>query len=296
LFPTLIHRSAATGFALVLLGVAFPSGAHSGADEPLQIRVMDGGWGNARTRDIERVLQSAARELRTYFPHRGPDRILVKHVPGNPRVLYERGPQGEYVVHLSATDRRWAEYAYQFAHELCHVLARYELRPSSGTSSHQWFEEALCETASLFVLRRLATAWESEPPYPHWHDYAPAFREFALALMDEPHRRAAEEPLARWYRAHREALARDPYLRPQNELIATRLLVLFEEQPGGWGALDCLNAVAAREAPSLGAYLQGWHRAAPSEHRAFLQKLLALFGVAAGRDDRAGAPGSTQQL
>lgn len=303
LSPTLSHRSAAAGIARALLGLAVAGGALAGTpDEPgppteqIQIRVMDGGWGNARPRDIERVLQSTARELRAYFSQRGADGILVKHVPGNPKVLYERGPRGEYIVHLSATDRRWGEYAYQFAHELCHVLARYELRPSSGTLSHQWFEEALCETASLFVLRRLATNWESEPPYPHWRDYAPAFREYAQALMDEPHRHAADEPLVRWYAAHRVALSRDPYLRSNNELAATRLLALFEAQPGGWAVLDSLNAGAAREALSFSAYLRRWYGAAPAEHRAFLGQVLALFGIAAVGGDRGDAPVSAQQL
>lgn len=275
----------ATLTVFALLGAPAARAEHSDAKpgDPalsrLAIRVVEGDWGRASPADIERVLDSAARELGVYFPHRDADRILVKHVPGNPRVLYERGPQGEYLVHLSARDRRWAEYAYQFAHELCHVLARYELRPTSGVLSHQWFEEALCETASLFVLRRLAVRWSSEPPYPHWRDYAPAFREYAEALLAEPHRHAAAEPLAQWYAARRTALARDPYLRSQNELVAARLLALFEAQPGGWGALDSLNAETLREALSLGEYLRGWHRAASGEHRAFLERVLALFGV-----------------
>jgi hypothetical protein len=245
-----------------------------------QIRVIEGGWGNARASDIEQVLRSAARELLQYFPQRT-DRFLVKHVQGNPRVLYERGPQGEYVVHLSATDRRWAQYAYQFSHELCHVLARYELRPAMGTLSYQWFEEALCETASLFVLRRLAVTWDVDPPYPHWREYAPAFGDYAHALLAEPHRQAPDEPLAVWYVARRETLANDPYLRSQNEVVATRLLPLFEAQPNAWAVLDCLNTRAMRHAHDLNEYLRSWHQAARSEHCPFLAQLLALFGVSA---------------
>ena len=72
---------------------------------------------------------------------------------------------------------------------------------------HQWFEEALCEAVSLFTLKQLASSWEHSPPYPHWKDYAPAFREYAERLLGEKHRRLPlDKSVAEWYAENREML------------------------------------------------------------------------------------------
>lgn len=244
----------------------------------LSIQVADGDWGNARRADVEQVLMSAAHELQVFFPNRSGDTIRVEHADRAPKVLYERGANGEYVILLTASGRRWAEYAYEFGHELCHIYANYQLRQNTAAAVHQWFEESLCETASLFVLHRMAASWETHPPYAQWRDYAPAFAEYAQALLGEPHRHG-ETVLGPWYAQHAAMLSRNPYSRQDNEYCATRLLGLFESQPEGWGALQYLNTPTAAEL-SFRSYLQHWHDATPAVQRPFLAKLLALFGVA----------------
>ena len=54
--------------------------------------------------------------------------------------------------------------AYQFAHEFCHILCNFD----DDWKGNNWFEETMCETSSLFVLRRLSKEWEERPPYPAW--------------------------------------------------------------------------------------------------------------------------------
>ncbi|MCP6756902.1 hypothetical protein NL533_35270, partial [Klebsiella pneumoniae] len=79
----------------------------------------------------------------------------------------QRNDAREIVLKLDTSNTFWSQYAYQFAHEFCHVLCGYR-EDDPGT---QWFEETLCETASLFVLRAMAREWKTAPPYPHWKDY-----------------------------------------------------------------------------------------------------------------------------
>ena len=64
-----------------------------------------------------------------------------------PIVLFKRGPRGGSSL-LNTSDRYWCQYAFQFAHEIGHILCRYK----DGDSTNKWFEETLCETASLYAL------------------------------------------------------------------------------------------------------------------------------------------------
>jgi hypothetical protein len=246
----------------------------------LEIEVADGDWGSAAPADIRSVLHSTAAAL---LADGLPAPALIRVVPSaaGPRVLFERGPRGEYVVEISARDRRWARFAYQFGHELCHIVSHFEHKPAQGgrgIAPNQWFEEALCEAASIATLRRLATQWETDPPHPHWGAYAPAFLEFAEALASETHRTLPEGmSLAQWYEETAETLRDHPYHRNHNEAAAAALLPLFESTPGSWSSLDYLNRDAGAVPGSLAEYLAGWYRAAPERHRPFIETVAALI-------------------
>lgn len=242
------------------------------------IQIVDDEWRNASRAEVEQVLVSTARELRVFFPERNDDTIYVRQSGHVPVVLYERGPRGEYTIQLTARGRFWPAYAYEFAHELCHVYANFERRPNSALAPHQWFEESLCEAASLFVLRRMAVTWREEPPNAHWRVHAPAFREYAELLMSEPHRHG-NVALGPWFAKHAAMLAGDPYQRSANEYCANRLLELFEAQPQGWSSLQYLNTPTSASELNFNGYLRHWHGSAPAEQRPFLGKLLSLFGV-----------------
>jgi hypothetical protein len=254
------------------------------AQDRLSIRVTEGGWGNARPADIEAVLNSAARELFAHFPGRSLAPIVVSHSEGNPRVLYQRGPNGEYLMQLSAGNRRWSQYAYQFAHEFCHVLSNYDNKQFAGDTPiapNQWLEESLCEAASLFTLRSMANSWEAAPPYPQWRDYAPLLRDYAGQLAGEAHRHLAEgTDLSQWYRQHRDNLRGSAYLREYNEVLANVLASDLAAEPRHWTALAFLNADKSATIGDLGDYIESWSSATPEPQRAFVQKLAQLLGVA----------------
>ena len=178
-------------------------------------------------------------------------------------------------------DTRWDQFAYQFAHELCHVLADSEHRDreqEGAARSNQWFEEALCEVVSLFTLRRMAERWASAPPHAHWRGYAPAFREYLERLMAEPHRSlSGAGSLAKWYEGEHAALSRNPYLREKNELVSAVLFPLFERDPESLGSVAYLNADGAISTGSLGVYLEGWYLCCPDKYRNTVRQVMAIF-------------------
>lgn len=247
----------------------------------LSIRIDGGDWGGVRREEIETLLYAVADELLTQVPRKLSVPIVVSPTRRNPVVLYERGPGGEYRVQLHATGPRWHLYAYEFAHELCHILSNYDENAGADvTRYNQWFEEALCETASLYVLRSLAVRWEHEAPSAEWAVRATGFRLFAERLVSEGHRRLpSDQRLAHWLLDHEERLRKDPYLREKNELVANVLLPLFERYPGGWQAVGYLNRGGLEATASFDEYLAAWYAAAPMEHRRFIADVLGLLGV-----------------
>jgi hypothetical protein len=260
---------------------AFPSSASQlhPPQNPLEIRVQQQGWGSAQTEEIETLLQAVAMELLPFFPGRQLNPILVSHSHDNPIVLYDKGPGNEYRIQLCASNKRWPQYVYEFAHELCHVLSNYERHVAPGMSRHhQWFEESLCEAASLYTLRRISAAWSRAAPDAAWAEHAPSFGEFADRFFAEPHRKISSE-LPLWFAEHQRALSRNPYLRQYNEVVANLMLPLFERHPQSWGALGYLNLDAGGSAGGFPDYLRHWHQVVPAEHKSLVTEVMKLFGI-----------------
>ena len=253
--------------------------ARAQTDRPLDIRAApDGPW-NASLRDVGKVLDSAGGELWRHFPDRTLKPILVEP-KGGPIVLYRRGPEGEYRVRLNTGNTYWAQYAFQFSHEFCHILCNYR----EGGRSNKWFEESLCELASLFVLRRMSETWKVDPPYPNWRGFSSALSDYAKNRLDE-FPLPEGTTLAAWYREQAEELRKDPCQRPKNRVVAGVLLPLFEQHPEHWQAIEYLNVGPPSESDTFKQYLQHWHRHSPARHRPFVRQIAGEFGIALQADE-----------
>lgn len=250
----------------------------------IAVKVAPGNWGGADLADLQTLLAAVAEAFRGYVGEAWQEPVRIRVVPRNaPRVLYERGHDGEYLIQLSARGDRWFQYVYQFSHELCHIFSGFDHKERRGdevASGNQWFEESLCETAALYTLKRLAVAWEDDPPARLWTGYGPTLAAYAEFLQAQPHRRLpASRSLAAWYRDNRAELAADPYQREKNELMASALLPLFEQSPGSWRAIARLNADPASAAKDFPDFLADWYRACPAAEREPVRQTLALLGL-----------------
>ena len=148
----------------------------------IDISVLQCDWGDASRMDIQRLLQDTAshisREVRSAFY----GRIEVVRFPGskNPMTRFRVSAKDPFCIELSVRDRKWNQYAYQFAHEFCHVLSGYE---NLRDNPNNWFHESICELASLFTLRKMADRWLAAAPYPNWADYSPHLKNYAFNII-----------------------------------------------------------------------------------------------------------------
>jgi hypothetical protein len=252
-----------------LLLAAAPAQAASA----IQVRVANADWGEVDTARIATVLAATARELAPLFPGDAPVRVLVSPTEAAPMVLFQRTPRDEHHVLLRARGDNWAHYAYEFAHELGHVLTNYgrHARDPLGTR-HQWFEEALCEMLSVYALRRMAA---------HAPDASGApYAGFADMVLGEPHRREAHGmDLAAWLRDNETSLRADPYQRKRNEAMTTRLLEIFARE-SRLRALAYLNLGEAPVPATFRGYLEEWRDRTPEPMRPPVLEVAAAFGFA----------------
>ncbi|HTY02663.1 MAG TPA: hypothetical protein VMC81_02930 [Rhodocyclaceae bacterium] len=250
-------------------------GTETAMDGPT-IRVVGDGWGNARPDDIAAVLRSVADVLLPAPAPRPNLSIVVSHGPRAPMVLYERDADGAYRVMLHAHDDQWHLYVYEFAHEYCHILSNYDEYGADVSRRNQWFEESLCETASLFALNAAAARWQMEPPAPGLAGAERKLSWFRDLLMAEPHRRVPAEGVAAWLKDHEDKLRQDPYQRAMNELVATHMLPAFAVD-GGWSALRSLNRSPDDSACSLRELVDHWYRNADSIGKTSVARIRTLL-------------------
>lgn len=256
-------------FAFVMLLMASVATA-----APPAIRIVPGDWGSASIDDIHAVCNSAAVELWKHCAEDKPDPISVRNDQRGPMVIYGVGDSGERRVLLNTRDTYWSQYAFQFSHECCHILCNYR----DGNKDNLWFEESLCETASLFALRSMAETWKTNPPYDNWKDYAASLKKYAddrLQAIDK----VEGKSLQTWFAEHEAALRKNPTDRAKNQVVAARLLPLLEKDPSRWQALRSLNQGPADQPLTFAEYLRDWHRRVPEQHKTFVVEVGAIFEI-----------------
>ena len=198
--------------------------------------VVSGEWGVAQRTDIEKLLSDTASHINGLLRTPWAGEVHVKPAPVNDRTPRTLLPKTDpIVIQLTSQDRRWAQYAYQFAHEFCHVLSGYE---DLEGNPNNWFHETICELASVFTLRRMAERWSTHPPYPNWANYSKHFLEYAAARQK---RKEVQLPIGTtlpdWLSSRESGLRKDRYQRDKNGLVAYALLPAFEKFPFGWNAI-----------------------------------------------------------
>jgi len=241
----------------------------------MQIKVAETDWGEARIEDIQLLLEDVASQLLRHFESAPSGSILVSSQAGQefPQVLYRENSTQVYTVLLSVNNRLWSRFSYQFAHELCHIISGYErlrLRPN------QWFHEALCELASLFVLRQMSVTWQSFPPYSNWVGYAESLGSYAEEILVQPENSLPVGiSLQEWFAENEPYLRNDPYRRNLNSLVAAALLPIVEAQPHMWRSIQFMPDTDA----SFGDFLSQWFSRCPGPYKTFIAEIGDMFGV-----------------
>ena len=206
------------------------------------------------------------------------DEVLVWLTPGEiaglPRLIEivqdRRGPFAALArpdtpavtLHLNVRDDHWAQYVFQFAHELGHVLCNYR-RVDFRTNPYQWLEEACCGAIALFCLERMGRRARDDPGSVVHERGATLIRYAGDRRRDYARDGVVVDP-RRWLDRHAAELTAARGLVAPATALVTWLEERFHERPELVGSLRYLNLWSPAEVGSLGAHLHRWRdRAAP---------------------------------
>ncbi len=240
----------------------------------LRIKIVPGNWGKSELPDVYSVCLSAANTIWKNIDGKTIDPILIHNSKLGPIVFFQHGNNKEYLVHLNTKDRRWAQCAFQFAHEFCHIICNYR----KVKNKQMWFEETICECASLFAIKRMAIEWKKKPPYPIWSDYYKSLESYSEALLNTVEGKY-KFSIRDYYQKNLLTFEKNPNDRERNRWIAIELLSLFENSPESWQAVRYLNLGPTTDNNNLKSYLSGWHSRVPEKHKTFVTKIAEVFGI-----------------
>lgn len=226
---------------------------------------LAGDWGRMLPRSIEnavrRMRDSCLGGVRLVSDSQ-PTRLRIEeHTSGPPSIwLHPDGSTMAWII-VDIGERDWSKLAYQFGHELGHVLANSWQADAKPATPCQWLEEAMVEAFSLRGLQRLATDWKENPPFAGDNAFGDAISEYRQNII---HRYAAladgqglTGDAAAWFADHRREIE-IPGLNPFAQAMCLTILAEYDQAPDCVEALGALNRWPGRSGIPIDEYLQRW--------------------------------------
>jgi len=221
-------------------------------------------WGVANSENITALLDSVITEFYSHLDNskiRTSPVMVLNAISKDPLQNYPEiiDLEGFTLIYLSTRDLRWAQYSYQFSHELCHFIIgrRYDSNDRFG-----WLEETLCKLASLYTLKKMSVTWQTNPPYLNWKDYADELNNYANDIIFSSDNNIGM-PLFRWLENNLQFLFYSRYLRTGNQIIAVQLLPIFTRTPDLWKIIQVMKNIVIVDNMSLEQYLIEWKKLIP---------------------------------
>jgi hypothetical protein len=186
------------------------------------------------------------------------------HLSGPPAIWLHFDDSRTAWIIVDIGERQWCRLAYQFGHELGHVLCNSWQPDARPQPPCQWIEEILVETFSIRGLARLADDWARDPPFSGDQAYAAAIRSYRQDLVDAGSREAAVQgvvgaDLSEWFHVHRDELENGG-LAGQARPATPTILAAYEADPACVADLGALNRWKKRSSVSITEYLRLWRR------------------------------------
>ncbi|WFP79112.1 hypothetical protein [Mesorhizobium sp. WSM4906] len=234
---------------------------------------LAGDWGRmlhgAVVQVVERMRHACLDGIRL-VSDRQPTRLRIEeHTSGTPAIwLHPDGTNMAWII-VDIGERDWSKLAYQFGHELGHVLANSWQVDAKPALPCQWLEEAMVEALSLHGLGRLAKDWKQNPPFAGDNAFGDAIADYRANIVRGYSALAGSQGLASdaaaWFHDHRSEIE-VPALNPFAQAMSLTILSEYEQAPDCVEALGALNRWPGRSGIPVGEYFQKWKESCAELH------------------------------
>lgn len=224
---------------------------------------LAGEWGPsyppAAIKVLARIREVCLANLRLVSDQQ-PTRIRVdNHPQGSPAIWLHPNEEELAWIIVDIGPHDWCKLAYQFGHELGHVLCNsWQFSAKPGPPS-QWVEEAMVEAFSLRGLNLLADSWALNPPFAGDAAFPAAIRQYRQNVIGNYSQAAQNDSagnLAAWLKEDRGFLeGRKPQPR-----LTLEVLALLERDIGYVEDLGAVNRWRSRTYVPIEDYLTLWEK------------------------------------
>lgn len=231
------------------------------------------GWGQAQLHEITKLLDSI---LSDFYTNLEAGKITDKPV----YVINSKNkvPPTDYpeiikldkfnLIYLSTSDRLWSQYSYQFVHELCHHIVDSDFYTTNDKFG--WFEEALCELASIFCIDKMSKTWLTNPPYQDWKDYSTSLTDYVQDIIAE---NIIYKPFKTWLTENIDELLKDRYRRTECRIVALQLFPLFKNRPEFWATIHYLKFIKVTDEMTFDNFIDAWAELVPNKMKELLTEI-----------------------
>lgn len=194
-----------------------------------------------------------------------------------PHTRYGGNAVSGYDVDLTVGNDDWCNHLYQFSHEACHILAQCQ----NSQPCNQWFEESLCEVASLFSIKTIANMGTQGPCDNLTSGMIPYYQclnNYVNSMINNSARQFAGAKMDLWFQQNELLLRNDPYCRCLQWVASNKLLPMFISNPSNFAAIEFLNINPCSNGnDSFLQYLDNWKIASPPPYHLFIDDIKKLF-------------------
>lgn len=196
-----------------------------------------------------------------------PDTILL--ITDNKQLGYPICLNNNIEIYLStAGNSYWAQNAYQLSHELCHHF----IKKKTPIGDNSWFEESICELASIYFLSKMASKWSNSTNI-RKSSYSSSITEYFSELLISRSNIDLKQ-LSIQSSALYEEMNADTYLRDNNNFIANKLLPIFKKTPSLWGDIYLIRKLNIKD---LNSFFTEWSQLAKQENVGSILEISELF-------------------
>jgi hypothetical protein len=233
------------------------------------------GWGQGQIPDIIKLLDSVITDFYANLDIVQITRKPVYVINATNKVPPKDCPEiikldNFNLIYLSTSDRLWSQYSYQFAHELCHHLVDSDFFTTNDKFG--WFEETLCELASIFCIDKMSQTWQTNPPYTNWKDYSMSLGDYLKEIIEKPENKISK-PFKIWLTENLGELFKDRYKRAENRIIALQLFPLFKHRPEFWKTIQYLKLIKVTDKMTFENFLDAWTKLVPDNLNEILTEI-----------------------
>jgi hypothetical protein len=158
-------------------------------------------------------------------------------------------------------ERDWSRLAYQFGHELGHVLCNSWGPEAKPQPPCQWLEEVFVESFSIRGLAILAREWSKKAPFKGDEPFGRSIENYRTGTLQRYTDLLGEHPdMASWFSANRTELEEQAGMSGPTVSAVPTMVSEFEKNAEFIADLGALNCWPARSAAPLEDYLNLWQK------------------------------------